>query len=89
MEITRIWEQVLGTVPIGLDDRFLNIGGDSLAAIQVLERVEALCGVEFPIEDLIRSEATIRTMVRGVSEAMAAAAAGQSITGTHDQGGRC
>jgi syringomycin synthetase protein SyrE len=39
-----IWEEVLGLHPIGLDDNFFDIGGDSLAAVTILAAIETELG---------------------------------------------
>ena len=37
--LVRIWEEVLPVAPIGVDDDFLNVGGDSLQAFSVISHV--------------------------------------------------
>ena len=39
-ELTAIWEEALGVSPIGRDESFFDIGGDSLSAITVMIRME-------------------------------------------------
>jgi thioesterase domain-containing protein len=43
-KMTTIWEQVLGTSPIGLHDNFFDLGGHSLLAAVLVARVEKICG---------------------------------------------
>ena len=43
-----IWEAVLGTGPVGPDDDFFTLGGDSLAAIEVLGEVHKWFGRRLP-----------------------------------------
>lgn len=38
-QVAKIWEQVLGIIPIGRNDNFIELGGDSLAAIEVITRI--------------------------------------------------
>lgn len=41
-------EEVLGISPVGVDDDFFDLGGDSLAALQVVARVSEELGVDLP-----------------------------------------
>jgi thioesterase domain-containing protein len=44
-----IWEMVLRRRPIGHDDDIFDIGGDSLAVLSILRRVEKTFGISLPI----------------------------------------
>jgi thioesterase domain-containing protein/acyl carrier protein len=57
-ELRHLWERLLGTQDIGIDDDFLEKGGDSLLATQMLLEVEELTGKPYPQADL--STLTIR-----------------------------
>jgi amino acid adenylation domain-containing protein len=39
LELAKIWEQVLGVHPIGINNNFFELGGHSLLAIQVIARI--------------------------------------------------
>jgi len=43
-ELTRIWQEVLGVEPIGIEDHFFNLGGHSLLAARVATRAEKAFG---------------------------------------------
>ena len=43
-----VWERVLQQSPIGLDDNFFDLGGDSLSAVTLFLEVEKLCGRQLP-----------------------------------------
>lgn len=43
-----IWERVLQNSPIGPDDNFFDLGGDSLSAVTLFLEVEKLCGRQLP-----------------------------------------
>jgi acyl transferase domain-containing protein/acyl carrier protein len=51
--VITIWQQVLGIGFVDLHDRFLDLGGSSLTAIQVIERIESELGVRITIEEFI------------------------------------
>lgn len=60
LELRDLWQRLLGTQEIGLDDDFFDIGGDSLLATDMLVEVEALVGKPYPQSEL--STLTIRRM---------------------------
>ena len=55
-----IWAAALGLDEIGIDDDFLELGGDSLRAMQVVTRVQAACGVEVPVRALFEAPSVAR-----------------------------
>ena len=55
-KLTAIWTEVLQLGRIGIDDRFLDLGGDSLRATQILGRTMNSFGIELSVSDLIRTE---------------------------------
>jgi thioesterase domain-containing protein/acyl carrier protein len=46
--LTPIWERVLQHSPIGPDDNFFDLGGESLSAVALFLEVEKLCGRQLP-----------------------------------------
>lgn len=76
--LLEIWTAVLpaSTQAIGVDDDFLDLGGDSLAATRCINRVVAAFGVELPLEAFFEERTTILTLTARI-EAHAAAAAAQ------------
>ena len=51
--LVQIWEEVLPVAPIGVNDDFLNLGGDSLQAFSVISRVLRDFDVELLPRDLM------------------------------------
>jgi len=47
-----IWRQVLGLESLGRDESFLDLGGHSLVAVQLLSRLRKALGVELSLADL-------------------------------------
>ena len=43
-QLIQIWEGILAFRPIGIHDNFFEFGGDSLLAVQMLQRIEEVCG---------------------------------------------
>jgi amino acid adenylation domain-containing protein len=50
--LVRIWEEVLGTGPVGVADNFFDLGGHSLLAIRLTSRVEDEFGRRLPLSSL-------------------------------------
>ncbi len=54
IELTRIWEEVLGRHPIGIRDDFFALGGHSLLAVRLLARIEQHFGRSLPLVTFFR-----------------------------------
>jgi acyl transferase domain-containing protein len=66
--IAGVWAEVLGVPSIEWDDRFLEVGGDSLVGVRIAEQIQSLFGVELPLDELIRSDTTVRRVARLISD---------------------
>ena len=51
--IAEIWSSLLGLEPVGRQDRFLDLGGDSLCATQVVARIRATLGTRIAPADVL------------------------------------
>ncbi len=67
-QLAAIWEELLDTRPVGVDADFFDLGGHSLLAIEMMDRVEKLCGVRLPLSMLLRS-ATVERVAAAILEA--------------------
>jgi acyl transferase domain-containing protein/acyl carrier protein len=63
--IAGIWESVLGVAPIGAEDRFFELNGDSLLAQQVMARLKAALDAPLPLS-LIFNHETVRALAAQV-----------------------
>ncbi|WP_437819699.1 amino acid adenylation domain-containing protein [Sorangium sp. So ce1078] len=82
-EIAAIWREVLGIERLGATDSFLDLGGDSLAAMQVIGRVEARLGLRVELGALFE-QPTVRGLARRLeAAARPAAAIGAGGDGAH------
>jgi acyl carrier protein len=54
-ELAQIWAEVLSIGPIGIHDKFLEMGGDSLLAVRVLTQVIERFQVEMSIQSFLQS----------------------------------
>jgi acyl carrier protein len=49
-KVTLVWQQILGVDHVGLRDDFFTLGGESLAALQILNRVQDMFGMEVSLK---------------------------------------
>ncbi|MES2948751.1 MAG: amino acid adenylation domain-containing protein [Pseudomonadota bacterium] len=59
-DLVNIWEEVLAISPIGVEDDFFELGGQSLAAIQVMTRIEQKFGERLPLAALFEGATVSR-----------------------------
>ena len=65
--VARIWEDVLNVAPVGVDDDFFDLGGESLHAFAVIARVGETLGVTLTVRDLFGA-GTIAGMAARIRE---------------------
>ena len=75
--LAAIWSEVLGVSPVGVDDDFFLIGGQSVHATRMMGRVRSGFGVEIPLQELF-DRPTIAGFAPVVEVAVHAAVAGLS-----------
>ena len=51
-QIAEIWKELLDTRPIGIRHDFFELGGDSLLAVRMIDRIEECLGMRFPLTAL-------------------------------------
>jgi acyl carrier protein len=61
-KIISVWRRILGVDPIGTQDNFFDLGGDSLLAIQTIEQLRKELNMEIPIVSLYES-VTVKSLV--------------------------
>ena len=55
LQLTKIWERVLGIPSIGTSDNFFNLGGHSLLVVQLFAEIEKTFGYHLPLGTLFQS----------------------------------
>jgi acyl carrier protein len=66
-ELLALWQDVLETRPISVQDNFFDLGGDSLAAVTMLSSIEQLVGRKVPMY-LITEHPTIEGLAVALAE---------------------
>ncbi len=54
-QLTEIWENILKIDPIGLNQNFFALGGDSLSALNLIAAIETLSGQRLPLSFLLKN----------------------------------
>ncbi|XOI99322.1 aminotransferase class III-fold pyridoxal phosphate-dependent enzyme [Paenibacillus polymyxa] len=67
--LVQIWEVTLGSNPIGIDDDFFQLGGDSIKAIQLISRARTK-DISFEVDHLYKKP-TIRKLVNVIEQSHA------------------
>jgi amino acid adenylation domain-containing protein len=62
--LLKIWEEVLSISPIGMDDDFFDLGGDSLQSIILLARIEEALNQKLPLGVLYEAPTIARLAAR-------------------------
>jgi amino acid adenylation domain-containing protein/FkbH-like protein len=89
LELTRIWESVLGVAPIGIEDHFFDLGGHSLLAVRVASRIEKSFGRKLPLATMFMAP-TIEKLAVAIRDEMRedSATAGTSVVELQPNGTR-
>jgi acyl carrier protein len=65
-ELVDIWMDVLQIRDVNTQDEFLDLGGDSLAAMLCISRLRSRFGVSFSVEDFFFPGATISSFTEEI-----------------------
>jgi aspartate racemase len=55
LQLTKLWEKVLGVHPVGRRDNFFDLGGHSLAAVRLFAELGRLTGWSLPLSTLFQA----------------------------------
>ena len=78
-EVAEIWKEVLSLDVVGVHDNFLELGGDSLAASQVISRVIRSFQLELPVQALFESP-TVAEMAAVITQNQAKKLSEEELT---------
>jgi amino acid adenylation domain-containing protein len=67
-QVASIWSDVLGVGRVGVQDGFLELGGNSLNAIRIISRVNDAFGIELPLQSAFEAStvAALAALVEGL-----------------------
>ncbi len=65
--ISELWQELLGVARVGLDDSFLDLGGDSLLATRLISRMRAAFGLDLPVR-IFFERSTVAELAAAVDE---------------------
>jgi len=80
-----VWADVLGTGPVGPDDDFFDLGGNSLVAVSLIEKVRKAIGVRLPMRILFQ-EPTVAGMASHARGLLGDTAQSRQETGAASEG---
>jgi acyl transferase domain-containing protein len=66
--ILDIWKEVLGNTDIGVEERFLDLGGDSLIALRIIARLKDRFGIGVSLVSISDSNATVARTAQEIDE---------------------
>ncbi len=55
LQMVEIWQELLDLKRVGIHDNFFALGGNSLLALQMFERIETILHVKLPLQSLLTS----------------------------------
>lgn len=56
LQLTKIWEKVLGVQPIGVRDNFFELGGHSLLAVRLVTEIEKVFGKNLSLSTFVEAQ---------------------------------
>jgi amino acid adenylation domain-containing protein len=62
-QLVGVWEEVLGTAPVGVKDDFFALGGHSLTAVRLVQKIERLLDQALPLA-AIHANPTVESLAR-------------------------
>ncbi|MBB3113402.1 amino acid adenylation domain-containing protein/thioester reductase-like protein [Paenibacillus phyllosphaerae] len=67
LRLLELWQETLGTEPIGIDDNFFKLGGHSLIAMRLIAAMNQALGMKLPVRILFE-QPTVRRLVATVED---------------------
>jgi amino acid adenylation domain-containing protein len=68
LELTKIWQQLLGQQSIGINDNFFELGGHSLLAMRLFNQIEQIWDKSLPLATLLQAQ-TIEQLAQIIRQA--------------------
>jgi len=67
--LVKIWSEVLKISPVGIEDNFIELGGHSLKATQVVSQIREIFGLEIPLSQFFEA-ANLRELAQSVESGL-------------------
>jgi acyl transferase domain-containing protein/NAD(P)-dependent dehydrogenase (short-subunit alcohol dehydrogenase family) len=83
--IASAWEELLGVAPIGTEDDFFELNGDSLLAAQLMSRLHQLFEIKMPLS-LIFDFPTVRGLATQIADRLPPSSASTPNSATFEEG---
>lgn len=58
-QVAGLWQQLLGLERVGVEEDFFRLGGESLSALQILNRVQELYGIELSLREFYEAPTVV------------------------------
>ncbi len=55
LQLTQIWQEVLGIRPVGVKDNFFELGGHTLLAVRLFSKIREVFGKELPLPAIFQA----------------------------------
>ena len=85
-DLKRLWEKILESEEVPLNENFFLIGGDSFGAVLLLDEMERIFGVTVSVEEFV-SDATLVGVIATIAEKLAERVDEQGIVDSSDVSG--
>jgi thioesterase domain-containing protein len=85
--LTRLWEELLGVTPIGVDDDFFELGGHSLLALRLFAQIGEVFDRDLPVTSLFDG-ATIADLARLLRQPASVHGAPSSLVAIQPRGSK-
>ena len=71
-KLVSIWQEVLGSIRIGINDNFFDLGGHSLKATSVIAKIHKELNVEIPLKEIFKTPtiAGLYEYIKGLEESI-------------------
>ncbi|QLE43120.1 amino acid adenylation domain-containing protein [Nostoc sp. C052] len=84
LQLTKIWEQILGVQPIGVRDNFFELGGHSILAVKLFWQIEKTFSKNLPLAILFQSS-TVEALAKIISQEEEIAVTNKALVNTLDK----
>jgi non-ribosomal peptide synthetase component F/thioesterase domain-containing protein/acyl carrier protein len=85
--VAGLWAEVLGVQPVGRDENFFDMGGESLSATLIILSIKQACNVDLPLHSIFRAT-TVAALAEELEEAFLRQAESENTGAASSEGFR-